>query len=311
MKALRFPVLLTFVLLWVYVRALAQSPADKVAPFSATVTASNDPSSPAPAKILTNSIGMRLVLVPAGEFVMGSPKSEKGSSAQERPQHRVRISRPFYLGQYEVTQGDYTHVMGRNPSQFKDVAGLDSKRLPVESVNWEDAAEFCRRLSGLAAELKVGRVYRLPTEAEWEYACRAGSTTAFHHGESLSSTEANFNGEHPYGGAKRGPYLQRPAVVGSYKPNAFGLYDMHGNVSEWCADWYDKDYYKNAPAMDPAGPKEGALTVPVRVLRGGSWSSISKVCRSSERFYDQDTRRYPDYGFRVACAVGGSELSKD
>ena len=156
--------------------------------------------------------------------------------------------------------------------------------------------------------VKAGRVYRLPTEAEWEYACRAGTTTPFHFGKSVSSTQANFDGYHPYGGAAHGPFLQRPAAVGSYKYNNFGLFDMHGNVQEWCEDWYDKNYYKNSSLEDPPGPKEGTYRdKPVRVLRGGGWDSIAMVCRSGERSFDQPTRRYHDYGFRVVCSLGSKE----
>lgn len=256
--------------------------------------------------IRTNSIGMKLSLIPPGEFVMGSPATEKGSSVHEpQPEHRVKITRPFYLGVYPVTQGEYERVMKQNPSQFKEVSGQDAKRFPVDSVTWEEAIEFCRKLSVLADEADAGQVYRLPTEAEWEYACRAGTTTPFHFGKSVSSTQANFDGHHPYGGAASGPFLQRPAAVGSYKCNKFGLYDMHGNVQEWCADWYDKTYYKDSPLEDPPGPKEGTYRdKPVRVLRGGGWDSIAMVCRSGERAFDQPTRRYHDYGFRVARSLG-------
>ncbi len=259
--------------------------------------------------IWTNSIAMQFSLVPPGEFVMGSPATEKGSSVHEpQLEHRVNITRSFYLGVYPVTQGQYELVMNQNPSQFKEDSGQDSKRFPVDSVTWEEAVEFCRKLSAFADTVKAGRVYRLPTEAEWEYACRAGTTTPFHFGKSVSSTQANFDGYHPYGGAAHGPFLQRPTAVGSYKYNNFGLFDMHGNVQEWCEDWYDKNYYKNSSLEDPPGPKEGTYRdKPVRVLRGGGWDSIAMVCRSGERSFDQPTRRYHDYGFRVVCSLGSKE----
>jgi len=189
---------------------------------------------------VANSIDMRLVLIPPGEFLMGSPETEENRSDNEY-QHRVRIAKPFYLGVYEVTQSEYEGVMGKNPSAFsKDgarsdkVGAMDTSRFPVEAVSWENAVEFCQKLSELPEEKRFGCVYRLPTEAEWEYACRAGTRTPFHFGTSLSSTQANFDGNYPYGSASKGPNLSRTATVGSYRPNAWGLYDMHGNVLEWC-----------------------------------------------------------------------------
>src|SRR5262245_38422309 len=167
---------------------------------------------------LTNSIGMKLVRIPAGEFLMGSPDGDREARDDEKPRHRVRITRPFYLGAYEVTQGENRRVMGANPSFFSPtgpgrdrVKGLDADRLPVEQVTWHQAVAFCRKLSELPAEKKARRAYRLPTEAEWEYACRAGTTTQFAFGDSLSSTQANFNGTYPFGGAPRGPFLSRTA----------------------------------------------------------------------------------------------------
>jgi formylglycine-generating enzyme required for sulfatase activity len=205
-----------------------------------------------------NSVGMKLVTVPKGKFKMGSLEAETGRDSDEGPQHEVEITQPFQMGAYEVTQEEYQKVMGTNPSYFSAggggaarVAGMDTKRFPVENVSWDDAQAFCRKLSELPAEKKAGRSYRLPTEAEWEHACRAGTTTAFHYGASLTSTQANMYGLSPYGGAKAGPNLQRTEKVGSYRPNAFGLYDMHGNVLEWCQDWFDTTYYRTGPRVDP------------------------------------------------------------
>src|SRR5262249_726304 len=180
-------------------------------------------------------------------------------------EHAVEITKGFYLGTYEVTQKQFKAVMGYNPSYFsrdgkrrasdtdfsykptggKDkVKGLDTDGFPVEQVAWGDQQEFIKKLSSLPEEKKNGHQYRLPTEAEWEYACRGGATvkTTFQFGNTLSSSQANFDGNHPhpYGGGTKGKYLERTCKVGSYKPNKFGLYDMHGNVAEWCADWYDK-----------------------------------------------------------------------
>ncbi len=263
-------------------------------------------------KFITNSQGMKLVLIPAGKFLMGSPASEAERDPEER-QHEVVISKPFYLGVHEVTQEQYQKVMGKgkNPPHFNEKNGGGPDH-PVEQVRWTQAVEFCNKLSDLAAETKAGRAYRLPTEAEWEYACRAGSATAFHFGNGLSSTQANFNGNFPEGKAAKGPYLQKTAKVGSYAPNAWGLYDMHGNVSEWCADWYDPDYYKNSPKIDPTGPGQGVVATGFksdffRVVRGGCWLDEARACRAAYRFRLQSSEPYRLVGFRVACVVTKTE----
>jgi formylglycine-generating enzyme required for sulfatase activity len=237
------------------------------------------------AKAITNSIGMKLVHIPAGKFLMGSPKEEKDRADNEE-QHEVVITKPFYMGVYAVTQAEYVHVMDQNPSWFcaqgngkASVAGIDTSRFPVEQVMWDDAVAFCKELSQLPEEKKAGRIYRLPTEAEWEYACRAGTTTPCHYGNSLSSKQANFYGDCPYCGAEKGPFLNRPTKVGSYLPNDFGLYDMHGNVWQWCLDWYDPKYYENGVRRDPAGPEVGSF----HVFRGGGWSNTGLDCRSAIR----------------------------
>ncbi|MHB1034770.1 MAG: SUMF1/EgtB/PvdO family nonheme iron enzyme [Pirellulales bacterium] len=253
---------------------------------------------------LGGEVKMAFVLVPAGEFTMGSPESEPSRQGREGPVHAVRITRPFYLGTYEVTQAEYEQVVGKNPSWLspsgkgKDrAAGLETNRFPVEMVSWNDATAFCRRMSSLPAEIQAGRVHRLPTEAEWEYACRADTRTAFCDGDSLSSTQANCDGRVPYGAAAKGPYLERTSRVGSYKPNAWGLYDLHGNVWEWCADWYGENYYRDSPAEDPPGPNSGDC----RVLRGGSWYSPAASCRSAFRAYYTPTVSPSYVGFRVLC----------
>jgi formylglycine-generating enzyme required for sulfatase activity len=258
-------------------------------------------------KAVTNSIGMRLALIPAGKFVMGSPVTEEERDPEELA-HEVEISRPFYLGAHEVTQAQFQEVMGKNPSFFqgKNGGGPDH---PADQVQWNDAVEFCRKLSGLPAEKKAGRVYRLPTEAEWEYACRAGTATPFHSGKVLSSKQANFNGNYPYSGAARGPYLEQTAKVGSYPANAWGLHDMHGNVWEWCQDWYDPDYYKRSPRQDPQGPDKGVVPTGFRnqffrVVRGGCWLEEGRGCRSAYRFRLMPDERYRWVGFRVVCLKG-------
>jgi formylglycine-generating enzyme required for sulfatase activity len=254
-------------------------------------------------KVVTNSIGMKLALIPAGKFTMGSPAAELERDPEEL-QHEVTISKPFYLGVYEVTQRQWEKVVGKNQSNFKQV---DSD-YPVEQVRWTDAVDFCNRLSNFADEKKAGRVYRLPTEAEWEYACRAGTTTPFHFGAGLSSKLANFDGRFPFGGADKDANLTKPAKVGSYAPNAWGLYDMHGNVAEWCSDWYDADYYKNSPKENPTGPEKGVVKTGFakdffRVVRGGCWLDEAQACRAAYRFRLQSSEPYRWVGLRVVCEV--------
>lgn len=250
---------------------------------------------------ITNSIGMKLVLIPAGEFMMGSPDSGAGGSPNEGPAHQVRITRPFHLGIYEVTQSEYQGVMDSNPSYFSTdregrarVSGEDTKQFPVERVSWDNALEFCRRLSQ-----KEGRSYRLPTEAEWEYACRAGTSSTFNFGDVLNGEFANCDGTLPHGTTEKGPHLQRTSAAGSYPPNAFGLFDMHGNVWEWCSDWYDPSYYSASPTNDPQGPTSGTH----RVTRGGSWLNYAGVCGSAPRGGYSPGTRSSNLGFRVALVA--------
>jgi serine/threonine protein kinase len=276
------------------------------APLSQTGRNANALSQPLPAEII-NSVGLRLRLIPAGGFVMGAPDMEPGRESLEGPLHRVQITHPFYMGVYEVTQSEFQHVMGHNPSRFqtanKDVPRLnvmDTKTFPMESIRWPDAVEFCEKLSALKDERHAGHVYRLPTEAEWEYACRSGTQTVFHFGDTLSPGEANFNTKFPYGGAIPHPILGRPMPVGSFKPNAWGLYDMHGNVWEWCQDWFDPDYYHHALSDDPRGPEKGSH----HVLRGGGWGVRGDWCRSARRISgEMIPQLFYSIGFRVVCEV--------
>ena len=216
----------------------------------------------------TNSVGMTFVHIQPGEFLMGSPADEQYRDDNEN-QHRVRITQPFMLGVHEVTQAQWRSVMGTAPSHF------EGDNLPVEKVSWLDAVEFCQKLSR-----KEGKKYRLPTEAEWEYACRAGTATPFHTGRTLGSDRANYNGTYRYGSDRVGIHRKKTTAVGSFQPNAWGLYDMHGNVYEWCQDKY----------------QQGTAS---RVLRGGSWRGTPGVCRSAFRYRNSPSYRVDYVGFRV------------
>jgi formylglycine-generating enzyme required for sulfatase activity len=239
---------------------------------------------------------------------MGSPQDEPGRDPGEGPQREVEISKPFYLGRCEVTQGQYEQVMRTNPSYFAPqglgrtaVRGLDTREFPVDSVSWEEAVDFCRRLSARPEEKEAGRAYDLPTEAEWEYACRAGTRMALSFGPLLDGRQANCDGHAPYGTAAQGPSLGRTCAAGAcYPANAWGLCDMHGNVWEWCKDRYDKDYYSSGENKDPQGTKKPGP----HVLRGGSWYNSAAFCRCACRYPDsRDPRLARCVGFRVALRV--------
>lgn len=260
--------------------------------------------------VVTNSIGMKLARIPSGSFMMGSPRSEAERDDKEEL-HEVTITKPFWIGVYEVKQTEYVEVM-RGVERAENRSTFQADDNPVENVEWRLARIFCERLSARPEEQQAGRKYRLPTEAEWEYACRAGTSTAFHTGESLSSSQANFNGQYPAGGAKQDKYLRRTTKVGSYQANAFGLYDMHGNVAEWCADWYDPDYYLDSPDEDPLGPPLGVVPTGFTnygnenffvVVRGGCWVDDGRACRSAYRFRAMPNTQYRLIGFRVVCEV--------
>ncbi|MBC8353722.1 MAG: formylglycine-generating enzyme family protein [Planctomycetes bacterium] len=261
---------------------------------------------------ITNSIEMKLARIPAGTFVMGSRRSEAERDNKEE-RHEVSITKPFYIGVCEVKQSEYVEVM-RGIENFNNRSAFQGDDLPVETVEWKMAKIFCERLTDRSEEKAAGRKYRLPTEAEWEYACRAGTSTAFHFGDSLSSEQANFNGRYPAGDGKQGKYLRRTSVVGSYKPNSFGLYDMHGNVAEWCSDWYDPEYYADSPEEDPLGPPFGVVDTKFTnngnqnffvVIRGGCWVDDGRACRSAYRFRAMPNTQYRLIGFRVVCTVEG------
>lgn len=226
-----------------------------------------------------NSVGMKFKLCPAGTFTMGSANGDR----HERP-HLINLTKPFWIGVHEVTQDHYEKIMGKNPSKYK---GPDN---PVEEVSWDDAVEFCRKLSELPEEKIAGRIYRLPTEAEWEYACRAGSTTNYYFGDN----EFQLDDYSWYN--KNSKKICHP--VGLKKPNAWGLYDMHGNAWEWCSDWfgpYNTQFYNNT---DPTGPSSGSS----RVIRGGSWFHESANCQSATRFARSQSIANGSGGFRMALS---------
>lgn len=244
---------------------------------------------------LGNGVTMKLTLIPAGKFMMSSPKDEMGRGEEEGPQHEVTISRPFYMGVYDVTQAQYEQVMGANPSRFK------SSGNPVETVSWLEAVAFCEKLSR-----QTGRTVALATEAQWEFACRAGTATPFNTGATLAADQANYDATYVYGSGVKGEFRQKTTPAGSFKPNAFGMFDMHGNVWQWCADWYDKAYYAGSAAVDPKGPETGNL----RVLRGGCWHVYPGDCRSAYRFGLQPEIRADRAGFRVVVDPTAAVTSK-
>jgi formylglycine-generating enzyme required for sulfatase activity len=270
---------------------------------------------------------MKLVLIPPGEFDMGSTPEEIAAEAEtvpaayrslfhgEAPRHRVKITKSFYMAVFLVTQSEYERIAGVNPSAYtarqmdasqfnppisgrgrefrgrmaNRMSGKDTSRHPVETVSWDDATEFCRRLSAAPAERAAGRVYRLPTEAEWEYACRAGTTTRWFFGNDSARlgdyawTISNCQGTtHP---------------VGEKGKNSWGLYDICGNVCQWCADWIDGAYYRQSPPNDPRGPASGSF----RVWRGGSWGGQAFHCGSAFRLSGPPDTRNLNNGFRVVA----------
>jgi formylglycine-generating enzyme required for sulfatase activity len=241
-------------------------------------------STPVPVELL--GLGIELMPIPAGNFTMGSPVNEAGRNQDEGPARQVTITKNFWMAKYEVTQLQWQTMMGAEPSHFHG----DGHR-PVENVSWNDAMEFCEKLTAqeqAAGRLPAGYVYRLPTEAEWEYACRAGTTTRFYTGDKDSDLdEAGWYGAN----AEKTTH-----AVGQKKPNAWGLYDMHGDVWEWCMDWYAP--YAHAAIVDPAGPREGFF----RVVRGGGWLRAAGASRSASRDHHIPSYRFSNVGFRVVLA---------
>jgi formylglycine-generating enzyme required for sulfatase activity len=251
-------------------------------------------------RLFRNSIGMEFVLAPAGVFAMGSPSEEKGRRPCEGPAHNVTLSRPFYVGINPVTQAQYQQLMGQNPSYFTRALGGGPNH-PVEQVSWDDAVIFCQRLMELAGSPGHGHIYRLPTEAEWEYACRAGTNTPYAFGESISLLQVHYFGLSSASWAKTGGRAGKTVQVGSHEPNEWGIRDMHGNVLEWCHDWWSEGYYEVSPDTDPQGPETGHF----RVARGGSFSQFASECRSASRIGRAPTSRLNTIGFRVVMTVAG------
>jgi formylglycine-generating enzyme required for sulfatase activity len=238
---------------------------------------------------LGDGITLDMVEIPGGEFIMGSPPEEEQRYADEGPQRAVTVQ-PFFMGRFAVTQEQYQQVIGKNPSTFQ------GEKRPVESVSWDDATNFCDTLSK-----RIGKSYRyrLPSEAEWEYACRAGTTTPFHFGETITTQLVNYYGYETYASAPKGEYRQQTVEVGTLPPNCFGLYEMHGNVWEWCLDsWHDS--YNGAPSDGSAWINENDNQ---KMLRGGSWDGNPRYCRSDYRSRNQRGDRNYGVGFRVVVAA--------
>ncbi len=242
---------------------------------------------------LRKSIVLEMVYIPGGTFMMGYSNDEEGVNYQPSPQHRVTVP-TFYAGKYPITQAQWEAVMRNNPSYYK------GEKLPAGKVSWHQAVEFCNKLSQ-----RTGKIYRLLSESEWEYACRADTTTPFHFGESITPELVNYNGNYTYANAPKGLYRKQTTDVGTFPPNAFGLYDMHGNVLEWCSDeWHDN--YDGAPT-DGSSWKKGAKSY--RVLRGGSWHCDPRYCRSSFRLGSTSDGDSNMVGFRVACVAAWTSYS--
>jgi formylglycine-generating enzyme required for sulfatase activity len=236
--------------------------------------------------IIENSIGMHLIPVLHGSFITGTPTSFKFNLRFEEFQHQVTLTKNYYLGQTEVSQAQYKNIMGYNPSVFLG----DS--LPVQNVSWFEALEFCKKLSK-----KENKTYRLPTEAEWEYACRAGSSALYYTGDTISTSFANYDGRQTLAEESSGTFMGTPVACGSYPPNQWGLYNMPGNVFEWCSDWYAK--YPEEISVDPQGASEDKRLEPARVLRGGAYDSEKRYCHNGFRYRLLPADKYSFTGFRV------------
>jgi formylglycine-generating enzyme required for sulfatase activity len=241
---------------------------------------------------LGKGVKLEMIAIPGGTFLMGSPENEVERFSDESPQHEVTVP-GFFIGKYQLTQLQYQTIMGTNPSYFKG----DNR--PVEGVCWEDAVKFCQKLN----HRTLGN-YRLPSEAEWEYACRAGTKTPFHFGDNVTTDLVNYNGNYPYPSAPKGKYREQTTDVGIFPPNAFGLYDMHGNVWEWCEDERHENYI-NAPTDGSSW--QSRISLGQKVLRGGCWHDYARYCRSACRLKSPCCSRNYFYGFRVVLSPSRSE----
>jgi formylglycine-generating enzyme required for sulfatase activity len=235
---------------------------------------------------LGKGIKLEMIAIPGGTFLMGSPENEAGRRDTESPQHQVSVP-SFFIGKYLLTQAQYQAVMGNNPARFK------GNNRPVEKVSWDDAVAFCQKLTQ-----KTGKNYKLPSEAQWEYACRAGTTTPFYFGKTITPDLVNYDGNYVYAAAPKGKYRKQTTDVGTFPPNAFGLYDMHGNVWEWCEDDWQENYII-APLNGSASISQSTR----KVLRGGSWDNLPENCRSASRYCYVAGFDLSDLGFRVVCGA--------
>lgn len=240
---------------------------------------------------LAEKINLEMVSIPSGEFLMGTPANEQGRNGDEAPQHLVKINN-FFLGKYPITQGQYQAVMGENPAFFQ------GNNKPVENLSWFEAMSFCVKLSSL-----TGKKFRLPTEAEWEYACRAGTNTPFSYGTTITADLVNYKANFGYGEGGKGYWRQETTQVGNFPANGFGLYDLHGNVWEWCADHWHENYEQ--------APNDGSIWLDTdseddqqpRVIRGGSWDDTAFYCRAGVRMWTLPQLKGKLIGFRVACSA--------
>lgn len=241
-----------------------------------------------------NAIPLQMMVIPGGTFMMGSPKDEPEREDSEDPQHPVTVPM-FFMGRYPVTQAQYEAVMETNPAARYEAERFVAPDKPVVGVSWDDAIAFCQRLSELTE-----RPYRLPSEAEWEYACRAGTTTPFSFGKTLTAEVANYCADYTYGNGPKGEFRNQTTPVNHFDiANAFALYEMHGSVCEWCADYWH-DNYENSPTDGSAWIEGNYLSD--RVLRGGSWNNLPRHCRSAYRDKNDSIIRNLNVGFRVVCA---------
>ncbi|BAZ39144.1 extracellular ligand-binding receptor [Calothrix sp. NIES-4101] len=253
---------------------------------------------------LGNGVTIEIVAIPGGTFMMGSPNNEAERRDNESPQHKVTIQ-PFFMGRYPITQKQWAAVATFSKVKIdlnSDPANFKGGNLPIETISWDEASEFCARLSQHCQKQNPKRNYRLPSEAEWEYACRAETTTPFHFGETITTELANYDGNYTYGSAPKGECRQKTTDVGTFPPNAFGLYDMHGNVWEWCEDdWHEN--YNSAPTNGNAWLDGNNNDNQIKMLRGGCWNYAPGGCRSAFRGRLFRGNRYFNFGFRVVCVL--------